>query len=60
MLLNSKGQKVPATSYNVADITVREVKDVDNHRCHDMFRLSTRVTFKGSQKKGWVNAQILG
>ena len=31
---------------------IKEIKDVDNHSCGDMFRLGTRVKFKETQK-GW-------
>ena len=55
MFLNQKGQQVSYTPANCADPLVREVKDVDNHRCHKMFKIGTRATFKGSQKKGWMH-----
>lgn len=57
MLLNQQGQQVPATAQNIMDSRIREVKDVDNHKCFDMFKIGARARFKGEMQKGWSTAQ---
>ena len=52
MLLNQQGQQVPATSANIMNPLIREVKDVDNHRCYSMFTIETRARMRQTLGKG--------
>ena len=52
MLLNQQGQQVPATSINIMNPAIREVKDVDNHRCYSMFTIETRARMRQTLGKG--------
>ena len=64
MLLNQQGKQVQPTPYNVVNPLIREVKEVDNHKCYDMFKIGTRARLRSkhgdmrwdSSKEAYVNA----
>lgn len=54
MLLNHKGQQVPATAQNIMNPLIKELKDVDNHKCYDIFKLGTRAKFRQPDGQRWM------